>query len=68
MMSNSESILQQQFGENPGNDCCYSVYMLTSAQLFDSQDSDYNKSPMTILALAGVWIIVCSEENTYLGA
>ena len=25
-LSNSESILQQQFGENPGNDCCYSMY------------------------------------------
>ena len=24
--SNSESILQQQFGENPGNDYCYSIY------------------------------------------
>ena len=23
--SNSESILQQQFGENPGSDCCYSI-------------------------------------------
>ena len=24
--SNSESILQQQFGENPGSDCCYSIF------------------------------------------
>ena len=57
-------------------------YILTSAQSFGSQDY-YNKSLMTILGLAGPgcrctilqneqtwtkWIIVCSNENTYLGA
>ena len=54
-------------------------YILTSAQSSRSQEDHYNKSLMTILGLAGVlfceteqtltkWIIVCSEENTYLGA
>ena len=53
-------------------------YNLTLAQSFGSQNY-YDKSPMTILELAGVlfceieqtwtkWIIACSEENTYLGA
>ena len=53
-------------------------YILTAAQLLDSQDY-YRKSRMTILGLAGVlfyendqaqtkWIIICSEENTYLDA
>ena len=53
-------------------------YILASAQSFGSQDY-YNKSPMTIPGIAGVlfceneqtktkWIIVCSEENTYMGA
>ena len=51
-------------------------YILTAAQSLGSQDY-YKKSRMTILGLAGVlfceqaqrkWIIVCSEENTYLDA
>ena len=52
-------------------------YILTSAQSFGSQDY-YHKSSMRILGLSGVlfceneqtqtkWIVVCSEENTYLG-
>ena len=51
-------------------------YILTAEQSLGSQDN-YKKSRMTILGLAGVlfceneqaqteWIIVCSEENTYL--
>ena len=51
-------------------------YISTAAQALGSQDY-YKKSQMTILGLAGVlfceneqaqtkWIIVCSEENTYL--
>ena len=53
-------------------------YILTAAQSLGSQDY-YKKSRMTILGLAGVlfcqneqaqtkWVIVCSEENTYLDA
>ena len=56
-------------------------YILTAAQSLGSQDY-YRKSRMTILGLAGVllllfcendqaqtkWIIVCSEEHTYLDA
>ena len=53
-------------------------YILTAAQSLGSQDY-YRKSRMTILGLAGVlfcekeqaqtkWIIICSEENTYLDA
>ena len=53
-------------------------YILTAAQLLCSQDY-YTKSRMTTLRLADVlfcenqqawtkWIIVCSEENTYLDA
>ena len=53
-------------------------YVLTAAQSLGSQDH-YKKSQMTILGLADVlfcenrqaqtkWIIVCSEENTYLDA
>ena len=53
-------------------------YILTAAQSSDSQDY-YKKSRMRIFGLAGVlfceneqaqtkWIIVCSEENTYLAA
>ena len=53
-------------------------YILTATQSFGSQDY-CKKSRMTILELAGVlffeneqaqtkWIIVCSEENTYLDA
>ena len=53
-------------------------YMLTGTQSFGSQDY-YKKSRMTILRLTGVllceneqawikWIIVSSEENTYLDA
>ena len=50
-------------------------YILTAIQSFGSQDY-CKKSRMTILGLAGYsprtsrhrqkWIIVCSEENTYL--
>ena len=54
------------------------LYILTAAQSLGSQDY-YKKSRMMILGLAGVlfceneqaqtkWIIVCSEENTYLDA
>ena len=50
---NSESVLQQQFGENPGNEWYYSTDILTSAQSFGSQDY-YNKSLMMILGLACV--------------
>ena len=53
-------------------------YILAAAQLVGSQVY-YKKSRMTILRLAGVlfceneqaktkWIIICSEENTYLDA
>ena len=53
-------------------------YILTAAQSLGSQVY-YKKSLMTILGLAGVlfceneqaltkWIIICSEENTYLDA
>ena len=53
-------------------------YILTAAQLLGSQVY-YKKSRMTILGLAGVlyweneqaytkWIIIRSEENTYLDA
>ena len=53
-------------------------YILTAAQSLGSQDY-YKKSRMTTLGLTGVlfceneqaqtkWIIVCSEENTYLNA
>ena len=53
-------------------------YILTAAQSLGPQDC-YKKSQMTIFGLAGVlfceneqaqtkWIIVCSEENTYLDA
>ena len=53
-------------------------YILTSAQSFGSQDY-HNKSLITIVGLVSVlfceneqrktkWIIVCSEENIYLGA
>ena len=53
-------------------------YILTAAQSLGSQDY-YRKSRMTILGLAGVlfckneqaqtkWIIICSEDNTYLDA
>ena len=53
-------------------------YILTAAQSLGSQDY-YRKFRMTILGLAGVlfceneqaqtkWIIICSEENTYLDA
>ena len=53
-------------------------YIMAAAQSLGSQDY-YKKSRMTILGLAGVlfcenehaqtkWIIVCSEENTYLDA
>ena len=53
-------------------------YILTAAQSSGPQVY-YKKSPMTILGLAGVlffeneqaqtkWIIICSEENTYLDA
>ena len=53
-------------------------YILAAAQSLGSQDY-YRKSGMTILGLAGVlfceneqawtkWIIICSEENTYLDA
>ena len=53
-------------------------YILTAAQSLGSQDY-YKKSRMTSLGFAGVlfcekeqaqtkWIIVCSEENTYLDA
>ena len=53
-------------------------YLLTAAQSLGSQDY-YKKSRMTILGLAGVlfcqneqaqtkWVIVCSEENTYVDA
>ena len=53
-------------------------YILTAAQSLGSQDY-YKRSGITILGLAGVlfckneqastkWIIVCSEENTYLDA
>ena len=51
-------------------------HILTSAQSFGSQ-TYYKKSLMTIHGLAVLlfceneqtkWIIVCSEENTYLGA
>ena len=53
-------------------------YILTAAQSLGSQVY-YEKSRMTILGLAGVlfcenkqaltkWIIICSEENTYLDA
>ena len=31
--SDSESILQQQFGENHGNDCCYSIYFDINSRL-----------------------------------
>ena len=34
--SDSESVFQQQFGENHGDDGCYSIY-LTAAQSFGSQ-------------------------------
>ena len=51
-------------------------YILTAAQSLGSQNY-YKKSQMTMLGLAGVlfceneqaqtkWIIVCSEEDTYL--
>ena len=53
-------------------------YILTAAQSLGSQDC-YKKSRLTILGLADVlfceneqpqtkWIVVCSEENTYLDA
>ena len=53
-------------------------YILTAAQSLGSQDY-YRKSRMTIVGLAGVffceneqawtkWVIICSEENTYLDA
>ena len=53
-------------------------YILTAAQSLGSQVY-YKKSQMTILGIAGVlfceneqaktkWIIMCSEENTYLDA
>ena len=53
-------------------------YILTPAQSFGSQ-SYYKKSQMIILGLADLlffqneqawtkWIMVCSEENTYLDA
>ena len=42
-------------------------YILTAAQSLGSQDY-YKKSRMTMLGFAGVWIIVCFEENTYLDA
>ena len=75
--SDSESIFQQQFGEYHGDDVCYSIDF-AAAQSLGSQD--YHKNPrMRILGLAGIlfcedeqaqtkWIIVCSEENTYLDA
>ena len=54
------------------------LYILTAAQSLGSQDY-YKKSRMTILGFASVlfweneqartkWIIVCTEENTYLDA
>ena len=53
-------------------------YILTAAQSLDSQVY-YKKSRMTILGLASVlfceneqawtkWILICSQENTYLDA
>ena len=52
--SNSESILQQQFG--------VIQYILTSAQSFGSQDH-CNKSLMTILGLAGVLFCKMSRHG-----
>ena len=54
-------------------------YILTAAQSLLGSQVYYKKSRMTILGLAGVlfceneqaetkWIIICSEENTYLDA
>ena len=53
-------------------------YILAAAQSLSSQDC-YNMCQMTIVGLVGVlfcekeqaqtkWIIVCTEENTHLGA
>ena len=63
MRSNRQSILQQQFGENPGMTAViqYNQYILTSAQSFGSQDH-YDKSLMTILVLADV--LFCKNEQT----
>ena len=55
---NRESILQQQFGENPGNDCCYSIYFnrlvlkITITRLL-----------MTILGLTGVLFCKMSRHG-----
>ena len=46
--------------ENPGNDCCYSLYF-DIALSFGSQDY-YNKSLMTILGLTCV--LFCDHEQT----
>ena len=73
----SESIFQQQFGENHEIPAVIPS-ILTAARLLGSRDY-HNKSLMMILGITGVlfckieqtyieWIIVYSIENTYLGA
>ena len=74
----SESIFQQQFLVNTMEMTAAIRYILSAAQSLGSQDY-YKMSRRMIIGLAGVlfckneqaytkWIIVCSEENTYLDA
>ena len=49
--SDSESIFQQQFRKNHGNNGCNSLNILTAAQSFGSYDY-YSKSLMMIFGLA----------------
>ena len=46
--SNSESILQQQFGENPGNDCCYSIYFDISTIVWLSRSLQQVSNDVTL--------------------
>ena len=75
--SNSRSILQQQFGENPGNVCCYSIYFDISgivwlSRLLQQVSNDDTWACWCIILQNEQtwtkWIIVCSGENTCLSA
>ena len=50
--SDVENIFQQQFGENHGNDCCYSIYFDSSKIVWHQHY--YRKFLMTVLGFAGV--------------
>ena len=75
--SDSESIFQQQFGEYHGDDDCYSIYVdsstivrLSGLLQKVSNDDTWAYWGIILRKRAGIdkWIIVCSEENTYLDA